>query len=424
MHRQRKLGRGVVVVGAGMSHFGAFAEKTSRDFMVEAYSDMAASVDRGLDPKDIEAIYVGNFSSDLFEGQGHIAPIMAEWMGLLPLPATRIEDACASSGAALREGIIAVASGLYDVVLVSGVEKMTSLPTERVTDTLAAASDAIYEIPAGLTFPGIFASIATAHMHAYGTREEHFMRVGMKNHENGALNPRAHLRGTIRKTMDGRIARARDQGQPAPMWRDEIEFMRDPRANPSVAWPMRLFDCAPISDGAACVLLVAQDIAASFTAEPIRIIGTGQASGPPLHSAEDLTSLSAAKEASRQAYAMAGVGPRDIKIAEVHDCFTIAEIVATEDLGFYQPGRGGFAAAEGLTALNGAQPINTSGGLKAKGHPVGATGVAQVVEVWHQMRGDAGPRQVAGREVDLALTHNVGGTGGTCVVHIFQSGRR
>ena len=420
LKRERKLGRGVAMVGAGVSHFGAFAEKASRDLFIEAFTEMTASVDRGLDPRDIEAIYLGNFSSDLFEGQGHLAPIMADWAGLLPRPATRVEDACASSGAALREGIIAVASGLYDVVLVAGVEKMTSLPTERVTDTLAMASDAIYEIPAGFTFPGIFASIATAHMHAYGTRPEHFMSVGIKNHENGALNPHAHLRNTIRRTMEGRAARAKEQGQPAPGWANEMDFLHDPRANPTVAWPMRLFDCSPISDGAACVLLVAEDIASSLSADYLRIIGTGQASGPPLHNSASLTSLSAARDAAHQAYKMALVGPADIKIAEVHDCFTIAEIVATEDLGFFPQGRGGFAAAEGMTALNGAKPINTSGGLKAKGHPVGATGVAQAVEVWRQMRGEAGPRQVPGREVDLALTHNVGGTGGTCVVHIFE----
>ena len=420
LKRQRKLGRGVAIAGAGMSPFGAFAEKTSRDLFVEAFTEMTGSVDRGFDPKDIEAVYIGNFSSDLFEGQGHVAPIMAEWAGLLPRPATRIEDACASSGAALREGIIGIASGLYDIVLVGGVEKMTALPTERVTDTLAMASDAIYEIPAGFTFPGIFASIATAHMHAYGTREDHFMRVGIKNHENGSLNPKAQLRSTIRRTMESRAARAREQGLPVPAWQDEMEFLHDSRANPPVAWPMRLFDCAPISDGAACILLVAEDMVNSLTGDPVRIIGTGQASGPPLHSAATLTSLSAAREAARQAYDMAGVTPSDIKIAEVHDCFTIAEIVATEDLGFFEPGRGGFAAAEGLTALNGPKPINTSGGLKSKGHPVGATGVAQAVEVWHQMRGEAGPRQVPGREIDLALTHNVGGTGGTCVVHVYE----
>ena len=420
LKRERKLGRGVAMVGAGLSQFGAFADKTSRDLFAEAYTAMLASVDRGLDPRDIEALYIGNFAADLSEGQGHLAPIMAEWTGLLPRPATRVEDACASSGVAFREGVIAIASGLYDIVLVGGVEKITSLPTERVTDTLAMASDAIYEIPAGFTFPGIFASIATAHMHAYGTREEHFMAVGMKNHHNGALNPHAHLSSTIRQIMEVCAARAKARSQPAPSWASELAFLRDQQANPLVAWPMRLYDCAPLSDGAACVLLAAEEIASSLTATPIRIIGSGQASGPPLHSSAALTTLSASRAAAETAYKMALVGPRDIKVAEVHDCFTIGEIVATEDLGFFPQGRGGFAATEGMTGLNGARPINTSGGLKARGHAVGATGVAQAVEVWHQLRGEAGPRQVRDGTVDLALTHNVGGTGGTCVVHIFE----
>ena len=420
LKRARMLSRGVAIVGAGMSKFGAFKEKSSRDLFVEAFAEMKGSVDKGLDPAEIESLYVGNFSSDLFEGQGPRAPIIADWLGLLPRPATRVEDACASSGVALRTGILAIASGLYDVVLVGGVEKMSNLPTERVTDTLAMASDALYEIPAGLTFPGIFAIMATAHMQRYGTQTEHFMRIAVKNHQNGALNPKAQLGSTIQQVMQSRVARAKERGQPAPAWRDEMDFLHDAQANPVVAWPMRLFDCSPISDGAACVLLAAADVASRFTDKPVPIIGTGQGSGPALHTSDELTSLSAAKVAARQAYEMAGVTPKDIKIAEVHDCFTIAEVVASEDLGFFAPGQGGFAAAEGATALHGERPINTSGGLKAKGHPVGASGVAQAIEVWKQLRGEAGARQARKGNVDVALTHNVGGTGGTCVVHIYE----
>lgn len=418
--RQRKLGRGVTVVGAGMSQFGTFTGKDSRDLFVEAFNAMKGSVDKGLDPEDIDALYLGNFTSDLFEGQGHLAPIMADWIGLLPRPATRVEDACASSGAALREGIIGIASGLYDAVLVGGVEKMTNLPTSRVTDALACASDTLYETPVGMTFPGIFANIATAHMHEHGTQMEHLMRVGIKNHENGSLNPNAQMQSSIRQIMESRIERAKARGQPQPSWSTEIDFLQDSSTNPSVAWPLRLFDCAPITDGAACLLLVSEDIAKDYTSDPLYVIGTGQGSGPPLHASESMTSLSATKVAARQAYDMADVSPGDIKIAEVHDCFTIAEIVATEDIGFFEPGQGSHAVAEGMTALTGSKPINTSGGLKAKGHPVGASGVAQAVEVFHQMRGEAGRRQVPGREVDLALTHNVGGTGGTSIIHIFQ----
>jgi acetyl-CoA C-acetyltransferase len=198
-----------------------------------------------------------------------------------------------------------------------------------------------------------------------------------------------------------------------------MDFLHDDRANPMISWPLRLFDCSPISDGAAAVLLVSEDLANSFTDAPLHIIGTGQASDVALHDRPDLTTLCAAQLAGQQAYQMAGVKPADIKVAEVHDCFTIAEVIATEDLGFFPPGQGYKAAEGGLTALHSPRPINTSGGLKSKGHPVGASGIGQVNEVWHQMRGSAGERQVSGN-VDLALTHNVGGTGQTCVVHIFE----
>ncbi len=416
----RKLNRGVAVVGTGMSQFGAFPEKTSRDLFVEAFQDMRASVDRGLDPDDIETIYIGNYSSDLFEGQGHTAPIMADWVGLAPRPATRIEDACASSGVALRQGILAVASGLYDVVLVGGVEKMSNLPTSGVTDALATAGDVSFEIPAGFTFPGFYAAMATAYLHRYGASPDALLRVGIKNHDNGALNPKAQFRARIADLMTGRIARAQQKGLPVPAWRDEMDFLHDDGANPPIAWPLRLFDCSPVTDGASAVLLVSEEIARRFSDDPLYITGTGQASDTSaLHDRPELTSIRAAQAAVRQAYEMAGVTAQDIKIAEVHDCFTIAEIIATEDLGFFAPGTGHEAAEEGLTSRHGPKPVNTSGGLKSKGHPVGASGAAQVVEVWKQMRGAAGERQVA-RDVDLALTHNVGGTGQTCVVHVYE----
>ncbi|MEE9491578.1 MAG: hypothetical protein V3V80_04675 [Dehalococcoidia bacterium] len=418
--RAPKLGRGVALVGAGMSKFGAFADKSSRDLFVEAFNAMTKSVDKGIDTKDIEALYVGNFSSDLFEGQGHIAPIMADWVGLVPRPATRIEDACASSGVAIREGVIAVASGIYDIVLVGGTEKMTSLPTERVTDTLAAASDAVYEASCGFTFPGLYAAMATAYMAKYGASVEHFMKVGIKNHNNGALNPKAQFNKSIKDLMGSRIEKAKQKGEPVPDWRDELDFLKDPKANPVVAWPMRLFDCSPITDGAACLLLVAEDLAKVFCNDPLYIVGTGQGSDRALHEREDLTSILAARTAAREAYELAGVKPEDIQIAEVHDCFTIAELVAIEDLGFFRPGEAYKATEQGLTARDGTKPINTSGGLKSKGHPVGASGAGQAVEIWCQMRGEAGPRQVPGKDIHLALTHNVGATGGTCAVHIYQ----
>jgi len=339
---------------------------------------------------------------------------------MTPTPVTRIENACASSGSALREGIMAIASGMYDVVLVGGVEKMTNLPTEGVTDVLASAADGLYEVPAGLTFPGIYGALAKAHMDQYETSLTHLLKVGIKNHNNGALNPKAQFNTTLRDMMQRRRARAEQRGEPVPDWREEMDFLNDDRANPWIAWPLRLYDCAPITDGAACVLLTAADIAPNFTDKPVQIAGTGQASGRPLHDAEELTSLSAARAAAAQAYAMAGVGPADIQVAEVHDCFTIAEIVATEDLGFFAPGEGPRAVDEGRTSRSGDRPINTSGGLKAKGHPVGASGVAQVIETFQQLRGEAGPRQLPNPDLEWGLTHNVGGTGGTCVVHILR----
>jgi acetyl-CoA C-acetyltransferase len=417
--RQRKLGRGVAIVGAGMSRFGAFKEKDSRDLFVEGFLDLQSSVDKGFDVKDIEALYVGNYSSDLFEGQGHTAPLMADWLGLGPIPATRTEDACASGGVALREGIIAIASGLYDVVLVGGVEKMTNLPTERVTDTLATAGDVLYEIPAGFTFPAYYAAIATAYMARYGATPEAFMKVGMKNHLNGSLNSRAQFGASIPQFMERKKASAAKRGKPIPEWADELSFMQDERANPTIAWPMRLFDCSPISDGGASLLLVAEERAKEFTDNPIHVVGTGQASDVALHDRSEVTSLKAAKLAGQMAYEMAGVTSSDINLAEVHDCFTIAEVVATEDLGFFPEGRGYAAAVEGATSRESERPINTSGGLKSKGHPVGASGIGQVVEIYEQLLGRAGDRQI-GTQPRLGLAHNVGGTGQTCVVHILE----
>ena len=373
MKKTKSLPRGVAVVGAGICKFGAFPEKSSRDLFVEAFRDMSVSIDKGFDAEAIEIVYVGNYSSDLFENQGHIAPIMADAVGLVPRPAVRVEDACASSGVALRQGVMAIASGMYDVVLVGGVEKMTNLPTTEVTDTLATAGDALFEIPTGFTFPGFYAAMATAYMAKYGMKPEHMMNVAIKNHENGALNPNAQFNVSIPDWMETRKASATRKGKPAPTWENVWDFLHDEGANPMVAWPLRLFDCSPITDGAAAVLLVSEERAKEFTDSPIYIIGSGQASDYALHDRDDLTSIEGAKRAAFSAYDMAGVRPEDVRIAEVHDCFTIAEIIGSEDLGFFAPGEGYKMAEDGVTARDGAKPINTSGGLKAKGHPVGST---------------------------------------------------
>lgn len=415
----RKLGRGVALVGAGMSKFGAFPGRNSRELFVEAFKEMTGSVDKGFDPAAIEAAFIGNFSSELFEGQGHTAPIMTDWVGLNAIPATRVEGACASGSLALRQGIFAIASGLYDMVLVGGIEKMTGLSTDGATDALATAADMLYEIPAGFTFPGMYAAIATAYMHEYHMTPDTLLQVGYKNHEHGALNPKAQFGQRISTIMEARKASAARKGNPVPTWADEFEFLRDDNANPQIAWPLRLFDCSPVSDGAASVLLVSEEIARQFTDSPIHIIGTGQASDTALHGRSTLTSLPAARKSAQTAYEMAGVTPADIKVVEVHDCFTIAEIVATEDLGFFKPGEGWKAAEDGLTTRSGSRPVNTSGGLKSKGHPVGASGVGQVVEIFQQLRDSAGERQLPGSP-NIGLTHNVGGTGQTCVVNIFE----
>jgi acetyl-CoA C-acetyltransferase len=415
----KKIGRGVAIVGTGMSKFGAFPGKATRDLFVEAFQDMRASIDKGFDPQDIEALFIGNYSSELFEGQGHTAPIMTDWVGLTPRPAVRIEDACASSGVALRQGLMAVASGFHDIVLVGGIEKMNNLPIAEVTEALATAGDTLYEIPAGFTFPGFYAAMASAYMHQYGATPESLMSVAKKNHDNGALNDKAQFNMSLADVMARKIASAEKKGRPIPEWSDEMAFLHDDMANPMIAWPLRLFDCSPVTDGATAVLLVSEDLANRFTDDPIYIIGSGQASDTALHDRIDLTTIAAARSASQQAYAMAGITAEDVKIAEVHDCFTIAEIIATEDVGFFKPGQGHEAAEEGLTSRHGPKPVNTSGGLKSKGHPVGASGAGQVVEVWKQMRGEAGQRQVVG-DLDIALTHNVGGTGQTAVVHVYE----
>jgi acetyl-CoA C-acetyltransferase len=352
----------------------------------------------------------------LFDGQPVLDGVTFD---VQPMESVAIVGPTGVGKSTLAQLLVRLADPDGGQVLVGGVEKMTNLPTERVTDTLGTAGDTLYEIPAGFTFPGFYAAMATAYMACYKTRPEAFMSVAIKNHNNGALNEKAQFGVTIQTSMEKAIARALAKGKPAPTWASIWDYLQDPKANPMIAWPMRLFDCSPVSDGAAAVLLVAEDLAKSFSKTPVYITGTGQASDAALHGRQELTSLRSARLAAEQAYRMAGVSPQDIKTAEVHDCFTIAEVIATEDLGFFGLGEGSLAAEEGQTARDGAHPINTSGGLKSKGHPVGASGVGQVIEVWKQMRGEAGKRQLA-RDVDLALTHNVGGTGQTCSVHIFE----
>jgi acetyl-CoA C-acetyltransferase len=408
-----RLSREVAVVGGGMTrfHHRIHAEKTSRELFVDAALEAKGSVDNGFDLKDIEALFVGNFSSDAFEGQSHTAALMADWLGVTPVPASRIEDACASSGVAVNVAAMAIASGAYDVVMVGGIEKMRGLSTEGVTDTLAMAADAIYEVGAGFTFPGLYATLASAHFAEYGSTWEQLATIAIKNHHNGSLNPKAHFQKEIRDI-------AKSQAERRQMsFSDEWDFLRS-TLNPYVAYPLRLFDCCPVSDGACSLILVAGEKAREYTDTPVYIRGIGQASDTmALHDRDSLTSLRATRLASHQAYEIAGIQAGDVGVADVHDCFTIAELLATEDLGFFPKGEGGKAAVEGRTALDGDVSVNPDGGLKAKGHPVGATGAAMAYEMFKQLRGEAGGHQVEG--VEYGLAHNVGASGATVSIQVY-----
>ena len=382
----------VSIVSAGMSKFGKLEGLYIREIFAQAVKE---AFDRcpNLNPKkDLKAMFVGHMGES-YEHQGHTGATVADWTGLSRIPAIRTEAACASSGVALRSGIYAVLSGLADVVLVGGVEKMTHRSTTEVTEYLGMASDYPFEQRNGITFPGLYALMATAHMHKYETSEEQLAMVAVKNHYHGSLNPKAQMQKeiTLEKALTSRV----------------------------VAWPLKLFDCSLITDGASCVILTKPELARKYTETPVNIIGSGQAGDTiGLYERRNLTSISAAKIAARTAYGLARVNPVDINVAEVHDCFTIAEIMACEDLGFCKPGEGGKLVENDETTLGGRIPINTSGGLKAKGHPVGATGTAQVFEMYLQLTGRAGKRQVA--DAEIGLTHNVGGSGSTATVHVYR----
>jgi acetyl-CoA C-acetyltransferase len=384
--------REVAIVGIGCTKFGEMWDKSFRDLFIEA--GLMALEDAGMSGADVEALYGGNMSSGIFIEQEHVGALIADYSGLISnsVPSTRVEAACASGGLALRSGVIAVASEYHDIVISAGIEKMTDVGPEKAMDALAAAADREWEAAVGATFPGLYAMMARAHMHEFGTTREQLAQVAVKNHYHGSMNPKAQFRNRI--TIDAVIS------------------------SPLVADPLRLFDCSPITDGAAAVILVPAERAREFTDTPIYVKAAAQASDTiSLHDRRSLTSIDATRIAADRAFKTARLQRSNIDVAEVHDCFTIAEIMAIEDLAFFEKGRGGPATLAGETAIGSKIPINTSGGLKACGHPVGATGIKQAVEIVEQLRGDAGKRQVEGAEV--GLTHNVGGTGGTVVVHIL-----
>jgi acetyl-CoA C-acetyltransferase len=384
--------RPVAVIGTGKTQFGAFPDRTLRSLAVEA--GRACLENAQVASSRVEAFFLGNFAGPSFTGQNHLAPYVGSALGVTGVPATRVEAACASGGSAFFHAFSSVAAGLYDLVLVIGVEKMTSQTTPRVAEILAGAGDLAGEMKAGATFPSLFAMIARRHMYQYGTRREDLAAVAVKNHANGAKSPYAHMRKVI--TLAQALA-----GKP-------------------VAEPLTVYDCSLISDGAAAVLLAPAGLASEFTARPVIVAGIAQTSDcVALDEKEDITTFPAVKRAAEKAYRMAGAGPADIEFAELHDCFTIAEIIALEDLGFVKPGEGGPYSSAGCTALTGPKPVNASGGLKAKGHPVGATGVAQICDVVAQIRGEAGELQLPRHS--LGLAQNLGGSGATAVVTVLRA---
>jgi acetyl-CoA C-acetyltransferase len=380
--------RRVGVIGVGVTKFGLH-DRTSAELFAEAAHD--ALTDAAIPASAVQALYYGNVVGGETEHQLHTGPQAASVLGIPSVPTTRFETACASSHAAFRHAVMEIAAGVSDVVLVGGAERVLNVSTAESTEYFAYASDAVWEQPLGLTFPGVFALIARAHMEKYGTTEAQMAAVAVKNHRHGALNPKAQFQKQI--TIEQVLRSA------------------------YVADPLKLFDCCPFSDGGAALVLASEEVARRHR-KPVWVLGSAAASDwMLLGDKRDLSRVPATERAAAAAYRQAGLGPRDVDVVELHDCFTIAEIVATEGLGLFEPGAGGRAAEAGRTSLGGEIPVNPSGGLKAKGHPIGATGAAQIAEIVTQIRGEAGPRQVDGAKT--GLTHTLGGNTATVLVSLF-----
>jgi acetyl-CoA C-acetyltransferase len=381
--------RRVAVIGVGITKFGKH-DRTSAELFAEAAAE--AIVDAEIAPSDVQSLYYGNVTGGPGERQLHMGPLAATILGIPGIPTTRFETACATSHAAFRHAVMEIGTGASDIVLVGGAERVLNVPTDAATEYFAYCSDASYEQSLGLTFPGVFALIARAHMDRYGTTEEQMAHVAVKNHRHGALNPKAQFQKEI--SIDTVLRSA------------------------YVADPLKLFDCCPFTDGGAAVVLAAED-AARRNRRPVWVLASAAASDTMfLHEKPDLSRVPATERAATKAYRQAGKTPTDIDVVELHDCFTIAEIVATEGLGFFEPGMGGIAAEKGWTSLGGKIPVNPSGGLKAKGHPIGATGAAQIGEIVTQLRGEAAARQVAGAKI--GLVHTLGGNTATVLVSLLS----
>lgn len=381
--------RDVAIVGVSQTKFGELWEKSFRDLVVEAGID--AIRDANMNGEDIDAMYIGNMTGGLFVGQEHIGSLIAEHSGLTPIPATRVEAACASGGLALRQAIMAVASGYYDRVMAAGVEKMTDVVD--ATPAIAAAADREWEAQQGVTFPSLYAMMAKRHMYEYGTTREQIAGFAVLGHKNGALNPKAQFQREI--SVDAVLNSTK------------------------VASPLNILDCSPVSDGAAAIIVCPADEAYKYTDTPIYIRASTQASATiSLHNRKSLTTIPSTIFAAKKAYDMANLTPKDMDMAEVHDCFSINGLIAIEDLGFFEKGKGGQAIEDGLIERDGDIAVNPSGGLKARGHPLGATGIAQAAEITWQLRQEAGKRQVS--DATSGITLNIGGTGGTAAIHILS----
>lgn len=375
----------VAVVGVGQTKFGELWNCSLRQLGADAFN--GAIADAGIDRSAVQALYVGNMAAGHMVSQEHLASLFADHCGLTPKPAVRCEAACASGSLALRQAWLAIKAGVYDCVAVLGAEKMTDVDPSTAITGLMGAGDAEWEGAIGLTFAGLYALMARAHMHAFGTTREQMALVSMNNHANGVANPFAQFRSAI--TMDDVL----NAGM--------------------IAEPLGLFDCSPLSDGAACTILVSDRIAKRFE-KPVWITGSGQGSASlGLAERASLFEMPSTKAAVADVWKQTGLGVKDINVLEVHDCFSINEIVALEDLGFCTKGNGGKFVESGAIRLNGEIPTNTAGGLKAIGHPVGASGVRQIIDVCRQLRGDA-PNQLSNARNGLCL--NIGGIGGTAIV--------
>jgi acetyl-CoA C-acetyltransferase len=379
----------VCVLGAGSTRYGKLTESII-EIGLDAAKDAIDSA--GIIPKDIQAGYISNVFG-VSDKQVHMAPVIMSNLGIPSVPGLTIESACGSGSVMFREAYANIAAGFYDCILGLGVEKITQTGTTESTTLFSYCSDYFYEGGNGASFPGLFASIARDYMVRYKANEEDLAHVAVKNHENGLLNPKAHVRKRI--TVD------------------------DVLKSPVVASPLKLYDCCPFSDGASAVILCTEEFAKKSGRPYIEIIGSGRGASPAaVQARENISTIPSTVAASAQAYKMAGITPNDIDFAEVHDCFTIAEIIDVEDLGFFEKGAAAHAVRAGRTRLRGDIPINPSGGLKSKGHPIGATGIGQVVEVFEQFTGKAGKRTV--NNAEIALTHNFGATGASAAVHIFK----